>query len=42
MDGSKVTNQIFDIFPRSRDIKVQSFIFMPLIAPKILKPEKSL
>jgi len=26
MEGSKVTNHIFDILPRSRDILAQSFI----------------
>jgi len=32
MDGSKVTIQFFDILPRSRDIQVQSFTFMTLMA----------
>jgi len=42
MDGSKVTVQIFDILPRSRDIYVQSFIFTSIIVPIILMLEKSL
>jgi len=27
IDGSKVTNQIFDTLPRSCDFEVQSFVF---------------
>jgi len=38
MDGSKVTNQIFDILPKSQLI----YIFTSLIAPIILKLKKSL
>jgi len=37
IDGSKVTDQIFYILPRSWNIKVQSFIFMASIGSIILK-----
>jgi len=42
VNGSKVTNQIFDIVTWSWDIKVQSFMFTSIIASIILKLEKSL